>query len=77
MGLARKAFSIATGGVVRYRSANQQTAHYAKKSYELQRKRARQAAWHSIGWSCSGPGTSMESGLQRSTVLLTRQAPAC
>jgi hypothetical protein len=44
MGLARKAFSIATGGVVRYRSANQQTAHYAKKSYELQRKRARRAS---------------------------------
>jgi hypothetical protein len=44
MGLARKAFSIATGGMVRYRSANQQTAHYAKKSYELQRKQARQAS---------------------------------
>jgi DeoR/GlpR family transcriptional regulator of sugar metabolism len=44
MGLARKAFSIATGGVVHYRSANQQTAHYAKKSYELQKQQARHAS---------------------------------
>ena len=44
MGLARKEFSIATGGVVHYRSANQQTAHYAKKSYELQKQQARHAS---------------------------------
>jgi hypothetical protein len=40
MGLARKAFSIATGRMVTT-AANQQTAHYAKKSCELQRKQAR------------------------------------
>jgi len=30
--------------VVHYRSANQQTAHYAKKSYEIQKQQARHAS---------------------------------
>jgi hypothetical protein len=44
MGLARKAVSMATGGVVHYPSANHQTAHYAKKAYELQKQQARHAS---------------------------------
>ncbi len=39
MGIIRKATSISTGGI-HYRTANQKTAHYAKKSYKLEKAHA-------------------------------------
>jgi cell division protein FtsL len=40
MGLFRKATSISTLGAVKYRTPNQRTARYAKKTYQLQKRQS-------------------------------------
>jgi hypothetical protein len=47
MGIIRKATSVSKGGMVHYRTANQKTARYAKKSHQLE-KRATQGNKPSI-----------------------------
>lgn len=40
MGRTRKVTSVATGGLVHYRTANERTARYTKKIYELEKRQA-------------------------------------